>query len=206
MENTKKVTLKNSKKYLTNTNALLAVIGIGILLWVTSLMNWVTAVTGASSTVNNAADSISSFFKLGDASGSNALSSLESTMKGNLWNFVEHGEKSSTSIGIFFLSIVIIVIVLALLALSKQTKGLKTATGIVGIISSILLIFIALGYAGIIETASKTSSDSSYGLASTEFKYGIGYTCFILLTLLLFISSIVILVTRSKNIEKHVTF
>ncbi|ARE28048.2 hypothetical protein [Lactococcus cremoris] len=165
-------------------------------------MNWITGITRASNTVTDTADSISSFFGLGDDTASNAISSIQSTTTGNLWNLASDGDKSSTSLGIFFLPLIIAVIVLAYLAFSKRSKGLNTATGIVGIVSSVLFLLFSFGYSGVVDSISESISSSTHGLASTEFNYNLGYMLFILFAFLLLLSSILTLTTRSKYIQK----
>lgn len=202
MENVKQINLKNYKRFITNRNALFTVIASSLLLLITSRMNWITGTTRASNTVTDTADSISSFFGLGDDTASNAISSIHSTTTGNLWNLASDGDKSSTSLGIFFLPLIIAVIVLAYLAFSKRSKGLNIATGIVGIVSSVLFLLFSFGYSGIVDSISESISSSTYGLASTEFNYNLGYMLFILFAFLLLLSSILTLTTRSKYIQK----
>lgn len=202
MENVKQINFKNYKKFITNRNALFTVIASSLLLLITSRMNWITGITRASNSVTDTADSISSFFGLGDDTASNAISSIQSTTTGNLWYLASDGDKSSTSLGIFFLPLIIAVIILAYLAFSKQRKALNTATGIIGIVSSVLFMLFGFGYSGVVDSISESISNSTYGLASTEFKYNIGYTLFILFAFLLLISSILTLTTRSKYLQK----
>ena len=202
MENVKQINLKNYKRFITNRNALFTVIASSLLLLITSRMNWITGITRASNTVTDTADSMSSFFVLGDDTASNAISSIQSTTTGNLWNLASDGDKSSTSLGIFFLPLIIAVIVLAYLAFSKRSKGLNTATGIVGIVSSVLFLLVSFWYSGVVDRISESISSSTHGLASTEFNYNLGYMLFILFAFLLLLSSILTLTTRSKYIQK----